>query len=256
VNAQSLREIAEWFIKTHGDRWVRNNRLISWAGKLGISLNLDGKLDEEQLFRLFVLAVLWNNRPTSRAERGVQVFEEIKDDYKLQYFRVAIQNNDRERKLKEIALQRIRNLGIYYLLKFIANGRIWTEIKNTLESPVIGNEEDDLRRLKELSEKFRGRPAHLKVKLFLIFREIRIQFREAGKYQYHPVVCCVPDSNVRKALVKLKFLDTDRSNLDDMIRASRLIAGAFCTEEYELYDLPLFYWYREVGKKIPGDIQS
>ena len=87
--------------------------------------------------------------------------------------------------------------------------------------------------------------AFLTVKTFFIFREIRIQFRGTGKYQYHPAICCVPDSNVRKALRYLGLLDHARGNLDSL---SQLIADEFCTKEYELYDLPLFFWYKEKGK--------
>jgi hypothetical protein len=140
---------------------------------------------------------------------------------------------------------------------FIANGalngeNVWATVKGILESPVIGNEEDDLRRLRELygifnPPRYHGQ-AYPTVKVFLIFREIRTQFRGTGKYQYHPTVCCVPDRNVRRALIRLGILDEIKNDLNNMVEASRRIADAFCTKEHELYDLPLFFWYKEMGK--------
>lgn len=254
MSSWGLREIAEWFIEKH-DEWVENNKLISWAEKLGIKLNANGKLDEGQLFQLFVLAILWNNKPTYRAEVGEKVFEEIKNEYTLDNFQRATSDSDMRNRLMEIACEIIRNLQVYELLMFIVNGKnMWATIKEVLEFPVIGDEEDDLRRLERLYELFNppyyNRKAYLTVKIFLIFREIRIQFREYGKYQYHPVICCVPDSNVRKALKDLGLMGEAKNDLNSMTMASRLMADAFCTEEYELYDLPLFFWYKEKGKHI------
>lgn len=252
----SLGDIAEWFIEKHNEL-IENNKLVSWAGKLGISLNSNGNLDEGQLFQLFVLAALWNNKPTYKAEKGEEVFMRIKNGYTLENFKTAAQDNTIEGRLREIASNVINNPQVYKLLMFIANGRlngknVWAFIKEILESPVIGNEEDDLRRLKELYGIFNPpryhQQAYLTVKVFLIFREIRIQFREVGKYQYHPTICCVPDSNVRKALFNLGILDGIKNDLNNMIKASRLMANAFCTEKYDLYDLPLFFWYKEKSK--------
>ena len=258
----SLGEIAEWFIQKHNE-WIENNKLVSWAGKLGINLNSKGKLDEGNLFQLFVLAILWNNKPTYKAEKGEEVFIRIKNEYTLENFKIAAQDNTVEGRLREVASNVIHNPQVYKLLMFIADGKIngknvWVTIKEILESPVIGNEEYDLRRLKELYGIFNPPrydwQAYFTVKVFLIFREIRIQFRGTGKYQYHPTICCVPDSNVRKALISLGITNEIKNDLNNMIKASRLTAEAFCTEEYELYDLPLFFWYKEKRKHpLTGD---
>lgn len=256
MSSWSLRGIAEWFIEKHSE-WVEDNKLVSWAAKLGINLNVNGKLDEGQLFQLFVLAILWNNKPTYRAEIGEEVFQHIKNEYTLNNFRKASQDSNLKNRLMETAYKIIRNTQVYELLMFIINEKlngknIWETIKEILEFPVIGNEEEDLKRLKELYKLFNSpcydRKAYLTVKTFLVFREIRIQFREYGKYQYHPRICCVPDSNVRRALKDLGLMGEVRNDLNSMMTASRLMANAFCTEEYELYDLPLFFWYKEEGK--------
>ncbi len=256
MSSWGLREIAEWFIEKH-DKWVENNKLVSWAEKLGIKLNANGKLDKGQLFQLFVLAILWNNKPTYRAKIGEEVFKKIKSEYTFDNFQRAAQDGNMKSRLRKIASEIIRNMRVYELLMFIANGTlngktIWAVIEEMLEFPVIGNEEDDLRRLKGLYELFNppcsDMEAFLTVKTFLVFRETQIQFREVEKYHYHPVICCVPDSNVRKALKGLGLLGDVKNDLNSMIMASRLMADAFCTEEYELYDLPLFFWYKEEGK--------
>lgn len=82
------------------------------------------------------------------------------------------------------------------------------------------------------------------MKAFLIFRELRIQFRDERKYQYYPAICCIPDSIVRNALSKLGLLDRTGTDLDNLIQAGELVAKHFCNERYELYDLPLFFRYR------------
>jgi hypothetical protein len=87
--------------------------------------------------------------------------------------------------------------------------------------------------------------AYLTVKAFLIFRELRIQFRDSGKYQYHPIICCTPDRHVRRALKALRLLDNTSHDMNNLIHASEIVAKHFCTDRYELYDLPLFFWNRE-----------
>lgn len=62
-------QIIDWFVKNHNE-WVEENRLVSWAEKLGIRLNCSDTLDEGSLFHLLVLGVLWNSCPTYRVERG------------------------------------------------------------------------------------------------------------------------------------------------------------------------------------------
>lgn len=212
---------------------------------------------------MFVLAILWNNKPTYRAEIGEKIFRKIKSEYTLDNFQRAAQDNDVKNRLRKIAAEVICNTQVYELLTFIANGTlngkvVWAIIKEILDFPVIGNEEDDLRRLKRLYELFNpsycNQRAFFTVKTFLIFREIRIQFREVGKYQYHPVICCVPDSNVRKALKVLGLLGDVKNDLNSMIMVSRLMADAFCTKEYELYDLPLFFWHREKGRSYSAGV--
>jgi len=206
--------------------------LLSWAEKLEINLKRKGKLDDDQLFHLFVLAALWDNKPTYKVEKGEQVFKEIKNDFTLQNFRNAAQNTMTKERLKSIAYDTIQNPKVFNLLMFIANGKlngesVWVKIRKILESPVIGNKEDDVTRCKQLHQiinQRKGEMANLSKKLFLIFRELRIQFRRTGKYQYHPAICCVPDS---------------------LIKASEIVAEHFCTKGYELYDLPLFLWHRE-----------
>ncbi|MEM2282409.1 MAG: hypothetical protein QXH26_02525 [Candidatus Hadarchaeales archaeon] len=151
----ACKKIAEWFTEKH-NKWVENNKLVSWAEKLGIKLNANGELDEEQLFQLFVLAILWNNKPTHKVKTGEKIFREIKSDYTLDNFQRATRDHNVENRLRKIAAETIRNLEVYGLLTLIVNGtlngkNIWTRIKEILNSPVIGNKQDDLRRWKELS---------------------------------------------------------------------------------------------------------
>jgi len=226
---------------------------VSWAGKLGTKLNCNGSLAEDQLFQLFVLAVLWNNEPTFKAEIGEKVFEAIRNDYTLERFKRAMKNSEIECDLKNIAINKIQNIHVFNLLKFIASGNyqrpnIWQEIRKILELPKIGDRERDINRLRQLYGIFKSNytgAGHLTVKVFLIFRELRIQFRESGEYQYNPAICCIPDSNVRKALVTLDLSQQSSNDIDSLMVASEKVAEHFCTEAYELYDLPLFFWYRE-----------
>lgn len=257
ISNQIVKEVIEWFTKVH-KKWVKDNGLISWAGKLGIELNRNGILDEDQLFHLFVLAVLWNNKPTFRAEKGERVFLDIRKKYTLEKFLKAIKDNSIAVGLRKIASKNIRNSDVFNLLMFIVNGNVdgkpvWAMIKEALNFPNIGHREDDMCRLKQLyglfnPRRYEGR-AYLTVKIFLIFREIRIQFRNSGKYQYHPMICCVPDSHVREALIRLNILGETGSDIDNLLEASDIVAQYFCKESCELYDLPLFLWHKEsVGK--------
>lgn len=229
-------QVIPWFISEHKD-WLEDSKLVSWAEKLGIHLNHQGAIDEEELFHLFVLAVLWNNDPTYPAEKGEQVFREIKREYTLRNFREAEQNDLLAKELNSIAHNFIGNPDVFSLLMFIANGRandgnIWTKIRGILNFPGIGYKADDVNRLKELfgvfnPRKYRGN-AYLTVKTFLIFREIRIQFRNIGKYQYHPAICCIPDSNVRNALRKLDLLEKPGTDINSLISSSKIVAEYFC----------------------------
>jgi len=250
VAAYKCNKIIDWFTRTYGE-WALDNKLVSWAEKLGIRLNRDGMLDEEELFRLFVLALLWNNPPTYTAEKGEKVFKNIKEEYTLSNFRKAAHNYMIKDRLEQIALVTIQNLHIFNLLMYIANeNEVWVEIRRILMSPKIGDVESDLRRLRQLWGIFKyvKKGAYLTVKTFLIFREIRIQFRETGKYQYHPAICCVPDSHVRSALVKLGLIkDATETGLQSLADCSRIVAKYFCRDPYELYDLPLFFWHKFSG---------
>lgn len=259
MNSCRCSEIIKWFTEKYGE-WIRDNRLISWAGKLGIKLNRDGILDNGQLFHLFVLAVLWNNKPTFKAEKGEQVFLKIKQKYTLKNFAEVAKNDVLANTLRSIAYDTIRNPHVFNLLMFIANGevngeKVWTKIKRILNSPGFGNRGSDVNRLKELYGIFNPRKyeekAYFTVKTFLVFREIKIQFRSTGRYQYHSIICCIPDSNVRKALKKLNLWYRTGNDINSLISASEIVAENFCTDIYELYDLPLFVWYREKIKKHP-----
>jgi hypothetical protein len=92
MSARACSEIAEWFMRHHKD-CVNDNRLDSWARKLGIELNENGELEKSQLFHLFVLAILWNSDPTYEVELGEQVFLKIKKKYTLGNFHEAAQND-------------------------------------------------------------------------------------------------------------------------------------------------------------------
>ena len=243
----NAEHIINWFLTRHGE-WVEESRLVSWAKKLGINLNDDGEINEEQLFHLFVLAVLWNNKPTYNAEKGEQVFKQIKGEYTFSSFRRASYDASTRLRLKRIASKNIGNPGVFHLLKFITKPDTWDKIMETLNFPVIGDKADDIKRLEDLWRLFNNprREAYLTLKLFLIFREIKIQFANDDKYQYHPAICCVPDSHVRNALAKLDLIkNAGKRDLQSLIHCSKVIAKNFCKPPYELYDLPLFFWHKE-----------
>ena len=247
-----IEEIIEWFMREHSD-WVDDKSLVSWARRLGIELNRNGMLDEDGLFRLFVLASLWNNTPTRHAERGEMVFKEIKDEYTLWNFREASHNSSMKDQLMTLAKETIGNRGIFNLLDFIAREDNWEFIKWILTFAKIGDKHSDLKRLKKLWMLANNPPrgACLKVKLFLIFREIRIQFRNTNGYRYHPAICCVPDYHVRMALADLGLIENpNRHDLESYIRFSEIVAEHFCRKPYELYDLPLFLWHK-TGRMKP-----
>lgn len=253
MNTCKVEKIIKWFTDEHGE-WIQNKKLVSWAAKLGIKLNLDRRLEDDQLFHLFVLAVLWNNKPTFPAKIGEQVYLKIRHNYTLKNFIEAKHNNNLADTLRNIARSTIANKHVFNLLMYIANGRVneekvWAKIKQSLNFPVVGNKEDDISRLRWLYGIFNPRrykgESYLTVKTFLIFREIRIQFRDTGKYQYHPIICCIPDNNVRNALKTLKLLVKTGNGIDGLISVSKIVAEHFCKDIYELYDLPLFLWYKE-----------
>ena len=239
-------EIIKWFMREHSD-WVEDKSLVSWAGRLGIELNRNGRLSEDELFRLFVLASLWNNKPTFQAERGEDIFKQIRGEYTLWNFREAFHNSNVRNRLKILAVKTIGNTGIFSLLNFISREDNWELIKWILTFPEIGDKRSDMKRLKKLWVLVNDPPkgAYLKVKLFLIFREIRIQFRNTNRYRYHPAICCVPDSHVRMALADLGLIENPKSyDLESYIRFSEIVAENFCRKPYELYDLPLFLWHK------------
>jgi len=261
-------QIIDWFIRKH-NKWVQENKLVSWAEKLGIKLNYNGMLDERQLFHLFVLAVLWNSRPTYRVEKGEKVFLDIKDEYALSNFKNALKDNNTRELLKEIAYIKIGNSSVFNILSFIVNGEIngkpvWSRIKEILDLGKVGDKNSDVSRLKWLYHIFNptnGRryyegKAYLTKKIFLIFREIRIQFRASGKYQYHPAICCVPDRHVQQALIKLGILDSERNGVNGFLEVSKIIAEYFCRPPYELYDLPLFLANREEHSPLNKNVSS
>jgi hypothetical protein len=257
MSTKACSEIAEWFMQHHKE-CMNGNRLNSWAGRLGIELDRDGKLENSQLFHLFLLAILWNSEPTFKVEVGEQVFLKIKGEYTLANFDKTRQNESLSAEIALTASKVIGNQGTLNILRFLIRERgdiesVWSEILRILESPFIGNRRADVNRLRRLYHVFNPphppRPysgkAYLTVKLFLIFRELRIQFRDTGKYQYHPIVCCPPDSRVRQALKALRLFDSKSNNIDARIHASEIVAKQFCNDRYELYDLPLFFWIRE-----------
>ena len=143
-----IEEIIEWFMREHSD-WVDDKSLVSWARRLGIELNRNGMLDEDGLFSLFVLASLWNNKPTFHAETGERVFREIKDEYTLWNFREASHNRSMKDQLMTLADKTIGNRGIFNLLDFIAREDNWELIKWVLTFPKIGDKQSDLKRLKK-----------------------------------------------------------------------------------------------------------
>lgn len=260
--AGKCNQIINWFMNEHSEL-VEDNKLVSWACKLGIRLTHNGKLDESQLFHLFVLAVLWNSKPTYQAERGERVFRDIKDTYTLSNFRKASHDDETREQLMDIAREKITNSSVFNILDFIVNGEIdnnsvWGRIREILNSRNVGNEIYDVNRLKQLyfifnPEKRRRHyegDAYLTKKTFLVFRELRIQFRELERYQYHPSICCVPDSHVEESitnilgiLIKSKKYETEK--VEWLLKISRKVAECFCRTPYELYDLPLFYAHKE-----------
>jgi hypothetical protein len=252
------REITNWFIKEHRE-FVNQNSLKSWADLLGIKLEKSGELDENGLFHLFVLASLWNNKPTYHTKRGIDAFQATKAKYTLENFRKALKDQKLNRELCTLAEQEIENPAIFNLLDFIANGDtssglVWNEIIRILNLSGIGILNTDIDRLQQLNnlfndgKKYTGN-AYLRVKLFLVLRELRIQFKNTSQFQYHPVVCCVSDSHVREALQELGYAQNMGSDFGSLIVASQLVADLFCNETYELYDLPLFFAHKE--KIIP-----
>jgi len=256
---QKRNQIINWFLRKHKE-WVRDNKLVPWAEKLGIRLNYNGTLDESQLFHLFVLAVLWNSRPTYRAEKGEEVFLNIKDEYTLSNFRKAPGDDNLWRVLKEIADRKIGNPSVFNILNFVTNGKVnnylvWVRVKEILNSEGMGAKNFDENRLKRFyyifnpknEKRYYKGDAYLTKKVFLIFREIRIQFRNLGKYQYHPAICCVPDNHVEDAITDpaifgliSKSEKYGMERVEWLLKISEKVAELFCKPPYELYDLPIF----------------
>ncbi len=256
-------KIIRWFLKEYPD-WVEGKKLISWTKRLGIDLNRNSSLDENSLFHLFILAILWNSFPTYRSKKGEKVFMKIKNTYTLTNFRAALTQENIQNKLTKIAEREIKNIGILNILNFIANGEVgdisvWTRIKNILTSKNVGERNSDVARLKSLYNLFNpaGKrsymgKAYLTKKTFLIFRELKIQFRDSGKFQYHPSICCVPDTHVQQALIELNLIHKMENQLEGYLKVSEIVANYFCKYPYELYDLPLFFANKEgFLNKIP-----
>jgi len=113
---------------------------------------------------------------------------------------------------------------------FLSENRTWETVKRVLAQPETGKENDDIKRLNKLWMLFNSpsKAAYLTVKLFLVFREIRIQFRKTGEYQYHPAICCVPGSHVRSALAEVGLIEDAKNNsLQSLIRCSKIVSEHF-----------------------------
>jgi hypothetical protein len=248
-----VQKIKAWFVAEHKD-FVADNSVISWAEKLGVKLNNQNSLDERELFKLFTLAVLWNNQPTFKTEKGIEAFKKIENKYTLENFRSAKIDPELKLELKTIGSEEFRNLCIFDLIEYIANGdndkgRIWLQINNILKAERIGDLEADKNRLLQLHELFShseyARSAYLTVKVFLIFRELRIQFKKTGQYQYHPAICCIPDYHVISALQEIGLLKGFSKNIANQIHASEIVSHHFCNQTYDLYDLPLYFAHKD-----------
>jgi len=107
--------IISWFLKEYTE-WIQGNKLKSWARKLGIQLNHNNSLVEKELFRLFLLAILWNSRPTYRVEMGEDVFKRVKHIYTLTKFEEAKNNIKTRNRLLRVAKE-----IIHIILKGIMN---------------------------------------------------------------------------------------------------------------------------------------
>ena len=185
---------------------------------MGIRLNCSDTLDEGSLFHLLVLGVLWNSCPTYRVERGEAVFRKIKGSYTLKRFKESHSNTETREILIQKAKKEIKNEAVFNILDFAVNGivnntQVWTKINDILTSKNSGDGTSDVNRLKHLYYIFNpineGRyyegQAYLTKKVFLIFREIRVQLRNPANFNMI-LLFVVFLTSTSKKLLQLFFL--------------------------------------------------
>ncbi len=194
------------------------------------------------------------------SREGEAVFRKIKGSYTLKRFKESHSNTETREILIQKAKKEIKNEAVFNILDFAVNGivnntQVWTKINDILTSKNSGDGTSDVNRLKHLYYIFNpineGRyyegQAYLTKKVFLIFREIRVQFKKSGKFQYDPSICCVPDKHVEKTVTAIFPINSrpEKNGIEWLLKISERVAEYFCTSSYELYDLPLFFVHKE-----------
>ena len=252
--------ISDWFCKNYPDALKQG--LIEYRGWTENILNL--RL-EEDIFKLFTLAINWNTNICW--EIGLATFEILKE---MDFLRVEqLRSIDSVKKTK----QRMKSWNFKYLVKQRirqVQQRPYASLRKVRSGPrtswvdayhVAATNWDLIRKWLNIDEILRGRTPQvdgrkliknlkdlfvitldgktrrmIKIKTFLICRELRCQNVVNIDIKY----CCVPDSRVKEQMKTLGF-HTSYSDYKN----SETISHYF----QELYDLPLFFFHAECEKQ-------
>ena len=234
------RKLSDWYSQQTGtEPWlkVKNKKYVSMVSLLGNnSLNLKESLD---VFKLFTLALNWNSLKYGRFHAGLNLFKKLDDAAILDSIFDRVEPMD---------------LRINVDDKLICGYRHLRDKWDNIYPSLIGLTDSNIEKfILDLHKKF-GKSegtTPLAVKIFLILREMKAQrvLEITGDY------CCVPDNNVREMMYLTGLSDRKwmkHPDIEEMIGISKEVSAFFDKDEYELYDMPLFWFYRTTCVKLPS----
>jgi len=222
------QEWAESWFKVKDKKYIS---MVSLLGKNSLDLR-----KEDDVFKLFTLALNWNSRKYGRFDRGLNLFKKLDDAGILnEIFLGKLRWENWERKKQNTNVESKVVLSYFYLRER------WNEVYQRLMG--LGSSTSVENFIEELHEMFKGgETTPLKVKIFFILREMKSQ----EILEIDDRFCCVPDNNVRKIMYIIGLTDVKWSlspNLEVMKEISEEISQLFNRDGYQLHDMPLFWFY-------------
>lgn len=246
-------ELIDKFLKHKDDLPYANigleNEYLGWVSDFNLADSRNNKIrlnlkDNNDLFLLFVLAVVWSR--TGRWENSAFFVSYLKIHKidSVEYWVNGLNYNVQEKKRVQAAIDISNQLkgiiprgkisfrkDIYFSIHLLAKN--WTSIIQKLNYSQKINDfgvfMDFIRNIKGLG----FRQNRILIKIPLILRELRCQriySNISGEF------CCVPDKRVYEAAKSLNIKISVTNNLESLKKSSAKIYRLFG----DLYDLPLF----------------
>jgi len=234
-----LENFSKWYCEQDGkESWlnIENGKYVSMVSLLGRnSLKLR---EEEDVFKLFTLALNWNSRKYGRFNAGLDIFKKSDDDGLLSkiFHKEHRTWSDWEKQNNRTNICREVVRSYFYLRDN------WENIyRSLIELDKAQNVKEFILNVYEMFKN--GNSTPLKVKIFFILREMKSQ----RILEVDDDFCCIPDNNAREMMNITGLSDrkwSSNPDIQEMIRISKEISDLFNNEEYQLYDMPLFWFYR------------